>query len=505
MFSGHCGSNKEFAGFIPSKASKICHNIPVVVPKNDEKCSNCLSKKPVGGSPRSETMAASFSNMNLTNPIKVIVSKKRNRYKQDGFNLDLTYITDSIIAMGYPASNIESVYRNNIEDVVKFLDQKHQDHYMIYNLCSERSYDKTKFHNRVKDFPFDDHNPPKIQSVEPFCEVVIRLSLAVVLFCKGSLGAQSMDYMRKRLGPSGIRKLRPLTDAIEPVQPVVDRDVQEWLAKDARNVAVVHCKAGKGRTGTMICCYLLHSRTCLTADQALSLYGGKRTQDTKGVTIPSQVRYVRYYEQLLNKGLHYQPVTLNIKEFIFDPVPTFMGGPGSLSFMVWESFSDHKLRQKYKSDVCKIPVDIHPFTIKLDTCFRLTGDIKIDFYNKIMMRKEKLFHFWFNTFFVDVMGSSSAIGCEDCFELVFKKNELDKLSKKDKQHKIFSENFKLRMIVQKVSKSDHAIATSYPTVWPPLQDTTPTESSAGSSEESDDDDDWDSGEHNAELPLVRPQ
>lgn len=39
-----------------------------------------------------ESMAASFPNMNLTNPIKGLVSKKRNRYKKDGFNLDLTCI-----------------------------------------------------------------------------------------------------------------------------------------------------------------------------------------------------------------------------------------------------------------------------------------------------------------------------------------------------------------------------------------------------------------------------
>jgi len=47
-----------------------------------------------------------------------------------------------------------------------------------------------------------------------------------------------------------------------PPLPLVAQFCQEvaaWLGKDPQNVAVVHCKAGKGRTGTMICSYLVHA------------------------------------------------------------------------------------------------------------------------------------------------------------------------------------------------------------------------------------------------------
>ncbi len=119
------------------------------------------------------------------------------------------------------------------------------------------------------------------------------------------------------------------------------------LSLSDSNIAAVHCKAGKGasntktlpilcsnvaagRTGTMICCYLMWSRvcsryssfsqekqkhqpcplhashpvhssddlTCRSASEALAFFGQARTVDGQGVTIPSQRRAVVHFQQV---------------------------------------------------------------------------------------------------------------------------------------------------------------------------------------------------------------
>mmetsp|Transcript_11969 Transcript_11969/g.17942 ORF Transcript_11969/g.17942 Transcript_11969/m.17942 type:complete len:541 (+) Transcript_11969:98-1720(+) len=184
----------------------------------------------------------------LQDKFRALVSKKKRRYVEEGYDLDLTYITDHIIAMGFPASDFEGAYRNSIDDVQAFFDSHHANHYRFYNLCAERTYPRSRFHGRFVRYPFEDHNPPPLGLFYFFC-----------------------------------------------------KDVEDYLAEDSENVAAIHCKAGKGRTGVMISAYLVWNKDWATPQDAMQFYGFARTKNLKGVTIPSQRRFVEYFFQTLQK------------------------------------------------------------------------------------------------------------------------------------------------------------------------------------------------------------
>ncbi|KAL4253065.1 Dual-specificity lipid and protein phosphatase [Abortiporus biennis] len=144
----------------------------------------------------------------MTDFVRRLVSGNKARFK-DGeldVDLDLVYITDHVIVMGYPAEGIEGLYRNRRDDAKKFLEHRHGKNFWVFNFCPvrENSYPASVFDGRVSRYPFPDHHAP------------------------------------------------PLA-----VLPLVAREMRVWLDGSSDRVAVLHCKAGKGRSGTMACSYLL--------------------------------------------------------------------------------------------------------------------------------------------------------------------------------------------------------------------------------------------------------
>jgi phosphatidylinositol-3,4,5-trisphosphate 3-phosphatase/dual-specificity protein phosphatase PTEN len=163
------------------------------------------------------------------------------RFVEDGFDLDLTYITPKIIAMGAPSEGSEAAYRNPLSEVHRFFESRHAGRYRLYDLRGEKGvqYDADKFGGQVARFGFFDHNPA------------------------------------------------PLALILEAVT-----DIHTWLTAHADNVVAIHCKAGKGRTGLIIAAYLVYAGLAASTSAGLKMFGELRTTNGKGVTIPSQMRCV---------------------------------------------------------------------------------------------------------------------------------------------------------------------------------------------------------------------
>ena len=57
----------------------------------------------------------------MINQLRKVVAGPKKCTSWDDIDLDFTYITDFVVAMAFPASGIETAYRNSIKDISKFL------------------------------------------------------------------------------------------------------------------------------------------------------------------------------------------------------------------------------------------------------------------------------------------------------------------------------------------------------------------------------------------------
>lgn len=180
--------------------------------------------------------------------LRELVSMSKNRHIQDGFNLDLTYITPRVIAMAFPAEGLESIFRNQLSEVAALLDRNHPNKYLIIN-ASNRKYNYEKFGNRVIDMNWPNHYPC------PFGHflTVIKASL-------------------------------------------------QYLLEDVQNVVVVHCLAGKGRTGSFINALHYATGQFQTMADANIFYKMRRNVN---VTYPSQLKYMDYFVDFFHNGLQH--------------------------------------------------------------------------------------------------------------------------------------------------------------------------------------------------------
>jgi len=173
--------------------------------------------------------------------------------------------------------------------------------------------------------------------------------------------------------------------------------------------------------------------------------GGRRIK--KGVTIPSQIRYVLYFARYCHLKRNRLPTpyktTLFLQGIIFHGIPK--GADESLFFIIATPYSNPqkdklnslkhlKVEPFIDKSVKKVYWDLSKFLIPVE------DDVQMVFFQKTRLGQAKLFQVWFNTRWQDLTRPTPE--SDPC--LLVPKSMLDKACK-DTKHKQFDEGFALQL------------------------------------------------------------
>lgn len=232
----------------------------------------------------------------------------------------------------------------------------------------------------------------------------------------------------------------------------------------------------------MIAALLLFEGHSPTAEAALHFFGVKRTSNGKGVTIPSQRRFVSYFATHLNRyrlasgGLPASlpatphPVPLRLMMVRFHTIPSFDVGGGCDPYFLLKgpppteaTLYDYRVALKkhgmkvqscHDSSVQTIDLPVPGTGLSggaasfvagspcdvMQGCI-VAGDFKLVFVDEdTLTGDDAMFHCWLNTAFIDPHSK----------HVVLTKMECDKANK-DKRNKHFDPNFRVELFFADLS------------------------------------------------------
>lgn len=246
---------------------------------------------------------------------------------EDSHELDLTYVTERIIAVSFPASCSEESYLHSLQEVTRMLKSKHGDNYLVLNL-SEKRYDLTKLNPKIMDVGWPElHAPP----LDKMCTI-----------CKAQ---------------------------------------ESWLNSDPQHVVVIHCRGGKGRIGVVISSYMHFTNVSASADQALDRFAMKKFYDDKVSALmePSQKRYVQFLSGLLSGAVKMNASPLFLHFVILHGSPSFDTGGACRPFLkLYQA-----MQPVYTSGIYNVGSE-NPSRIRIaiEPAQLLKGDIMVKCYHK---------------------------------------------------------------------------------------------------------------------------
>uniref|UniRef100_A0A8D0BXD6 Tensin 3 n=1 Tax=Salvator merianae TaxID=96440 RepID=A0A8D0BXD6_SALMN len=246
---------------------------------------------------------------------------------EEGYELDLTYITERVIAVSFPASCSEETYLHNLQDVTHMLKSKHGDNYLVLNL-SEKKYDLAKFNPKIMDVGWPDLHAPPLNKLCTICKAM-----------------------------------------------------ETWLNSDSQHVVVIHCRGGKGRIGVVISSYMHFTNVSASANQALDRFAMKKFFDDKVSVLmqPSQKRYVQFLSGLLSGSVKMNTTPLFLHYVVLHGIPDFDVVGGCRSFLkLYQA-----MQPVYTSGIYSVaPNPRSRVCIAVEPAQLLKGDIMLKCYHK---------------------------------------------------------------------------------------------------------------------------